>query len=94
MVINGIMFRTRTDCPWRDLPPQYGHWKTAYNRHRRWSLDGTWGKILDRLRAGCDEAEGTDWTVSADSTVVRAHQHAAGARHARPAELVTGGGME
>ena len=74
MVINGIMFRTRTGCPWRDLPPQYGHWKTAYNRHRRWSLDGTWGKILDRLRAGCDEAEGTDWTVSADSTVVRATQ--------------------
>jgi transposase len=94
MVINGIMFRTRTCCPWRDLPPQYGHWKTAYNRHRRWSLDGTWGKILDRLRAGCDEAEGTDWTVSADSTVLRAHQHAAGARHARPAELVTGGGIE
>jgi transposase len=52
MVINGIMFRTRTGCPWRDLPGEYGHWKTAYNRHRRWSLDGTWQKILDRLRAG------------------------------------------
>src|SRR5215472_5230699 len=52
MVINGIMFRTRTGCPWRDLPGEYGHWKTAYNRHRRWSLDGTWQKILGRLRAG------------------------------------------
>ena len=78
-------------CPWRDLPGEYGNWKTAYNRHRCWSLDGTWQKILDRLRAGCDEAEGPDWTVSADSTVIRAHQHAAGARHALPAELVTGG---
>ncbi|MFI9554205.1 IS5 family transposase [Nonomuraea endophytica] len=87
-VMNGIFHRTRTATPWRDLPPCYGRWKTVYNRHRRWSLDGTWERILDGLRAGCDEVEGEDWTVSADSTVVRAHQHAAGARHApgrRPA---------
>ncbi len=84
-VINGILFRTRAGCPWRDLPPGYGNWKTVYGRHRRWSLDGTWAKILDALRAGCDEAEGQDWAVSVDSTVVRAHQHAAGARRARPA---------
>jgi transposase len=84
MVINGIFFRTRTGCPWRDLPEGFGHWKTIYNRHRRWSMDGTWEQILDRLRAGCDEAEGRDWTVSADSTVVRAHQHAAGARGPGP----------
>ena len=38
-------------------------------RHRRWSLDGTWDQVLDALRAGCDEAEGSKWTVSADSTV-------------------------
>ena len=88
MVVNGIMFRTRTGCPWRDLAGEYGHWKTAYNRHRRWSLDGTWEKILDRLRAGCDEAEGQGWTLSADSTVVRAHQHAAGA----PARAARGAG--
>jgi transposase len=82
-VIDGILFRTRTGCPWRDLPPEYGNWKTVYGRHRRWSLDGTWALVLDQLRAACDEAEGRDWTVSADSTVVRAHQHAAGARRAR-----------
>src|SRR5512135_286961 len=57
-VINGIFFRTRAGCPWRDLPEGFGNWKTVYNRHRRWSLDGTWEEILDRLRAGCDEAEG------------------------------------
>jgi transposase len=91
MVINGIFFRTRTGCPWRDLPEGSGNWKTVYNRHRRWSGDGTWEEILDRLRAGCDEAEGKDWTLSADSTVVRAHQHAAGARRALPADLRTGG---
>ena len=67
MVVNGILFRIRTGCPWRDLPGEYGNWKTVYNRHRRWSLDGMWEKILGRLRAGCDEAEGKDWTLSADS---------------------------
>jgi transposase len=80
MVANAILFRTRTGCPWRDLPGEYGNWKTVYNRHRRRALDGTWEKILGRLQAGCDEAEGKDWTVSADSTVIRAHQRAAGAR--------------
>jgi len=49
----------------------------VYNRHRRWSGDGTWETILDGLRAGCDEAEGKTWTVAADATVVRACQHAA-----------------
>src|SRR6266480_6158045 len=80
-VLDGIFFRTRAGCPWRDLPEGFGNWKTVYNRHRRWSGDGTWEKILDAPRAGCDEAEGKAWTVAADATVVRAHQHAAGARH-------------
>ena len=90
-VINGILFRTRAGCPWRDLPEQYGHWKTAYGRHRRWSLDGTWEQVLASLRAGCDEGEGAGWAVSPDSTVVRAHQHAAGGRRVLPAELVKKG---
>jgi hypothetical protein len=63
-------------------------------RHRRWSLDGTWEKILDGLQAGCDEAEGKDWTVSAESTVARAHQHAAGARRVLAADDRTGGFSE
>src|SRR5262252_7194709 len=62
-VINGVMFRARAGCPWRDLPSEFGNWKTVYNRHRRWSLDGTWEKVLDRLRVGCDRDEGGDWTV-------------------------------
>ena len=92
--INGILFRTCTGCPWRDLPGEYGQWRTTYKRHRRWSGDGTWAAILDELRAGCDEAEGREWTVSADSTVVRAHQHAAGARAAPAADLPRGGWIE
>jgi transposase len=86
-VIDGIFFRTRAGCPWRDLPEGFGNWKTVYNRHRRWSGDGIWEKILDALRAGCDEAKGKAWTVAADATVVRAHQHAAGARHQPPADV-------
>ena len=93
-VISGIFFRTRAGCPWRDLPDGSGNWKTVCNRHRRWSLDGTWETILDRLRAGCDEAEGRDWTVSAGSTVARARQHAAGARRVRAADDRTGGTIE
>ena len=84
MVINGVFFRTRAGCPWRDLPAEYGNWKTVYNRHRRWSGDGTWEMILDGLRAGCDQEQGAAWTVAADATVVRAHQHAAGAHRDPP----------
>jgi transposase len=59
----------------------------VYNRHRRWSGDGTWENILDGLRAACDAAEGDAWAVAADATVVRAHQHAAGARRDPPKDI-------
>jgi transposase len=87
LVVDGVFFRTRAGCPWRDPPERFGIWKTVYNRHRRWSGDRTWEVILDRLRAGCDQAEGRGWTVAVDATVVRAHQHAAGARRNPPADV-------
>ena len=99
-VVNGVLWRTRTGSPWRDLPPCYGKWKTVYNRHRRWSADGTWARVLSGLRAGADGDERFDeWAVGVDSTVVRAHHHAAGARHAPPTdvellEALTGGSVE
>lgn len=77
---------TRTGSPWRDLPESYGCWKTVYNRHRRWSADGTWAGVLVELQRGCD-ADGDNWMVAIDSTVVRAHHHAAGARHEAPADV-------
>lgn len=86
-VLNGLFWRTRCGLPWRDLPPQYGHWKTTYNRHRRWSADGTYVGILEELRRGADISEGQDWTVGVDAGVVRGHQHAAGARHVLPADV-------
>jgi len=57
-IIDAVFFRNRTGCPWRKLPKAYGNWKTVYNRHRRWSVDGTWETILDTLRTGDGAATG------------------------------------
>jgi transposase len=86
-VIDGVMWRTRSGSPWRDLPGCYGNWKTVYNRHRRWSGDGTWSRVLGKLRADCDHADGGEWALSVDATVVRAHHHSAGARHEPPRDI-------
>ncbi|AZQ74384.1 IS5 family transposase [Streptomyces luteoverticillatus] len=84
-VINGILFRQRTGIPWRDLPRRFGKWKTVYDRHRRWSADGTWDRILRAVQADADAEGRIDWSmVSVDSTSCRAHQHAAGARNRPP----------
>ncbi|WP_217236843.1 IS5 family transposase [Streptomyces sp. AC555_RSS877] len=84
-VINGILFRERTGVPWRDLPTRFGKWKTVYERHRRWSADGTWEAILHAVQADADAEGRIDWSmVSVDSTSCRAHQHAAGARRNAP----------
>ncbi|WP_416370996.1 IS5 family transposase [Streptomyces sp. MB09-01] len=79
-LINGIRWRTRTGAPWRDVPARYGEWETAYGLFRRWQRNGTWKRILTRLQAGADAQGLITWDVSVDSTVARAHQHAAGAR--------------
>ncbi|MGG8409391.1 IS5 family transposase [Streptomyces sp. 12297] len=84
-VINGVLYRVRTGVQWRDLPERFGPWETVYKRHRRWSADGTWKMLLARIQAAEDAAGGIDWDVSVDSTAVRAHQHAAGARKTPPA---------
>ena len=74
-------------CPWRDLPCDYGNWRRGQPAHCRWSGDGTREKVLDGLRAGCDAGAGEAWTAAIDATVIRAHQHAAGARHAPPGDI-------
>ncbi|WP_425470665.1 IS5 family transposase [Saccharothrix australiensis] len=79
-VINAILWKLRTGAPWRDLPERYGPWKTAHERLRLWTADGTWQRILDRVIVKDDSVGGLEWIVSVDSSVVRAHQHAAGAR--------------
>ncbi|MCW3820884.1 IS5 family transposase, partial [Micromonospora sp. DR5-3] len=79
-IIDGIRWRVRTGTPWRDVPEVYAPWQTLYRWFRRWQRDGTWAKVLAGLQAGADAAGKIGWTVSVDSTISRAHQHAAGAR--------------
>jgi transposase len=77
-LIDGIRWRTRTGSPWRDSPPQYGPWPSAYGLFRRWQRDGTWAVIVSALQALADAAGHVTWDVSVDSAIARAHQHAAG----------------
>ena len=79
-VLNGILWKLRTGAPWRDLPGRYGPWKTAHERLRKWTMDGTWERILAEVVVKGDAVGEVEWIISVDSTVVRAHQHAAGAR--------------
>ncbi|WP_405531342.1 IS5 family transposase [Streptomyces canus] len=84
-VINGVLWRLRTGAPWRDLPERYGPWQTAYERFARWEADGTWARLLEQVQVRDDSIGTVEWTVSVDSTINRAHQHAAGARKKGPA---------
>lgn len=105
VMLEGICWRYRTGSPWRDLPAEFGPWQTVWKRHFRWSTDGTYQLIMDAVQdAGLlDEAAGeeVERLLAVDATIVRAHQHAAGARHdsvtppavAEPAED-TGGRTE
>jgi transposase len=79
-LVDGIRFRTRTGCPWRDVPERYGTWQSIYGLFRAWQLAGTWAAIVSGLQAMGAEAGSIEWVVSVDSTINRAHQHAAGAR--------------
>lgn len=79
-LIDGIRWRIRAGAPWRDVPDRYGPWESVYGLFRRWQRDGTWRQLLTALQALADAAGRVVWDVSVDSTVARAHQHAAGAR--------------
>jgi transposase len=79
-LIDGIRWRVRAGSPWRDVPAEYGPWQTVYGLFRRWQREGIWARILAGLQARADAMGLICWEVSVDSTVMRAHQHAAGAR--------------
>ncbi|WP_435853965.1 IS5 family transposase [Streptomyces misionensis] len=76
-VINGMIYKIRTGLPWRDLPDRYGPWQTVYTRFRRYALSGVFAQALQQIQAKADSAGDIDWLVQIDSTIVRAHQHAA-----------------
>ena len=73
--LEAIFWRMRTGAPWRDLPVEFGPWSSAYNLFNRWSKLGIWERLFTESR---DDIDG-EW-VFMDGTVVRAHQHSAGAQ--------------
>jgi transposase len=80
-VIDGILWKLATGAPWRDLPERYGPWATVYTRFWRWTRAGVWDGIFAAVQRQADAAGQLDWTVHfVDGTVIRAHQHAAGAK--------------
>ena len=81
-VVEAIIWRFRTGSPWRDLPEDFPAWQTVWWRFDRWSKDGTWDRVLTALQGQTHAAGELEWVVSVDSTIARAHQHAAGARRA------------
>ncbi|MBR7828178.1 IS5 family transposase [Actinospica sp. MGRD01-02] len=79
-LIDGVRWRVRVGAPWRDVPERYGPWQSVYTFFRRWQLAGVWATLVTALQARADADGLITWDVSVDSTTVRAHQHAAGAR--------------
>ena len=77
--VNGVMWILQTGSPWRDLPQEFGNWKTIYNRFRRWVKEGLWDKLFCRLLRRMDQLGNIDRTVwCVDGTVIRAHRSASG----------------
>ena len=94
-VVEGAIYRLKAGVPWRYLPSEFGAWQTVHRRHQRWSLDGTWDRVLAALQAQADAAGELDWRVSVDSTASRVHQHGAtAARRVSGPSSHTGGSVE
>jgi transposase len=80
-IVNGILWVLRTGAPWRDLPERYGPVGTVSSRFYRWREARVWDRALAALQAAADAKGRIDWDLHfVDATIVRAHQHAAGAR--------------
>jgi transposase len=80
-ILNGILWKLATGVPWRDLPERYGPWQTGYTRFWRWTKAGVWDRLFAAVQQQADAAGQIDWELHfVDGTVIRAHQHAAGAK--------------
>ena len=77
-IMNAIFYVLRTGMPWRDLPERYGPYTTAYNRFNRWSRRGIWKRVFDQLAS-----KSRDSLYLIDSTIVKAHRAASGAKGGR-----------
>lgn len=73
LFVNAVYWIAKTGAPWRDLPARFGRWNSVFQRFNRWSKKGVWQRVAEALSEDAD----LEWLLI-DSTVVRAHQHAAG----------------
>jgi len=83
LFVEAVLYRDRAGLPWRDLPERFGDFRVIHPRHMRWSKSGVWQRLFEQLAAEADNEY-----AMIDSTIVRAHQHAAGAKNgmSRPLE--------
>ena len=72
--VEAVLYRYRTGIPWRDLPERFGDWKNTHKRFSRWPKKGVWQRLFESLASDADNEY-----AMIDSTIVRAHQHSAGA---------------
>jgi len=78
LFVEAVLYRYRTGMPWRDLPERFGGWKNTHKRLRRWCESGVFERIFKLLASDHDNEY-----MMLDSTIVRAHQHSAGAQKNR-----------
>ena len=75
LFVEAVLYRYRAGIPWRDLPERFGDFRVVHTRHSRWAESGVWARIFNVLAADADNEY-----AMIDATVVRAHQHSAGAK--------------
>ncbi len=75
MFVEGVLWIVRTGSPWRDLPELFGEWNSVFRRFSRWSAKGVWQRMFEALSDDPD----FEYLI-VNSTIVRAHQHASGAK--------------
>ncbi|MFO1082585.1 MAG: IS5 family transposase [Reyranellaceae bacterium] len=75
LFVDAVIYRYRAGIPWRDLPERFGDWKAVHTRFSRWAKRGVWRGMFELLAADADNEY-----AMIDSTIVRAHQHSAGAQ--------------
>ena len=78
LFLNAVLWMARTGAPWRDLPERFGHWNSVWRRFDRWSQKGVWRRVFEVL-----QDPDLEWLIL-DSSVIRAHQHAAGKKGGKP----------
>ena len=75
LFVEAVLYRYRAGIPWRDLPERFGDFRVIHTRHMRWSRSGVWERVFTHLAADADNEY-----AMIDATIIRAHQHAAGAK--------------